>query len=100
MRFVLNIENGKKMVLRRMLDVIRNDVGSVTGRNLRCIKLKTEEFKLENVNVYKLPYKEVPKGESWRLQLAREILDTKNGDLSTNITKEQTDDLAEYIFGS
>ena len=99
-RFVLNIENGKKMVLRRMLDVIRNDVRSVTGRNLRCIKLKTEELKLENVDVYKLPYKEVPKGESWRLPLAREILDTKNGDLSTNISKEQTDDLAEYIFGS
>ena len=35
LKFVDSIANGKKKVLRRMLDVVKYDTRSVTGRNLR-----------------------------------------------------------------
>ena len=99
-RFVTSIADGKKKVLRGMLRVIENDVRSVTGKNLRCIKLKTVNFDLNNLNVYELPYKAVPESELWRLPMAREILAARCGDLTTSLTKEEADELADHVFGS
>ena len=99
-RFVANITDGKKKVLRGMLNVIKDDVRSVTGKNLRCIMLNTETFDLQNLDIYAQPYKEVPESELWRLPMAREILATRCGDLSTSLSKEEVDELAEHVFGS
>ena len=72
----------------------------MTGKNLRCIKLKTANFDLNNLNVYELPYKAVPESELWRLPMAREILAAKCGDLTTSLTKEEADELTFHVFGS
>ena len=62
--------------------------------------LNTDTFDLQNLDIYKQPYKEVPESELWRLSMAREILATRCGDLSTSLSKEEVDELAEHVFGS
>ena len=89
-----------KKVLRSMLDLLKNDVRSVTGKNLRYIKLKTGNYALKNLDVYTVPFNEVPEQESWRLTMAQEILATRCGDLPISLSKEEFDELADYVFGS
>ena len=70
-----------------MLDVIKNNLPSVTGKNLRYIKLKTENVDRKNLDVYKVPYNEVLEQELWRLSTGQKILATRCGDLSTSLLK-------------
>ena len=59
------VANGNKKVLRSMLDVIKSDLHSITEKNLRCIKLRTENLDLKNLDIYTVPYNEVPRYEAW-----------------------------------
>ena len=98
--FVSNIACGKKSVLKRVLDVVHNDVRSVTGRNLRYLKKKTANFNEQELNVHEKPYKPIPSKDMWRLYLAREIIDSRCGDVMTIMSSEDLDKLAEYVCGS
>ena len=65
LKFVDNIANGTKNVLRKMLDIVKFDTRSVTGRNLRHMRLMTANCNEKDLNVYDVPYQEVPTQELW-----------------------------------
>ena len=92
-----NIAAGKKKALRHVLDSVKNDVRSVTGRNLRYLKIKTSNFNEKELNLYDEPYKAIP---NECLSIAKEIVETKCGDLMMNIAKEEVDDIANFVCGS
>ena len=100
LKFVSNIADGKKKALRRVLDSVKDDVRSVTGRNLRYLKMKTANFNEKELDVYNEPYKATPNNDHWRLSIAKEIVETRCGDLVTNISKEEVDDIANFVCGS
>ena len=100
LKFVNNIADGKKKALRRVLDSVKDDVRSVTGRNLRYLKMKTANFNEKELDVYNEPYKATPNNDHWRLSIAKEIVETRCGDLVTNISKEEVDDIANFVCGS
>ena len=65
LKFVSNIADGRKKVLRCVLDTVKNDVRSVTGKNLRYMKMRTKNFNEKELDVYDEPYKPVPNEEIW-----------------------------------
>ena len=100
LKFVSSIADGKKKVLRRVLEIVKNDVRSVTGRNLRYLKMRTVNFNEKELNVYEKPYRSVPNCEMWRLSMVREIIESRCGGLSMNISKQEVDDITDYVCGS
>ena len=84
-RFLLFIEklrNSKKPVLRQMINLVENNVNTVTGRNLRRILLLTDKptirhlrpCDIDTVCLYGEP-------ELWRVLAVTEILEIRAGDL-------------------
>ena len=98
--FVGSIADGNKTVLRRVLDLVRNDTRSVTGKNLRLLKMKTENFNEKELDVHKKEYKAIPSEEMWRVPLTRDLIATRCGDISSFLSKEQLDNLADHVCGS
>ena len=76
------IKKSKKGPLRNLLRIVSGDVNSITGDNLRKImievgKCSVLDINKDDVNEYK--YQEVPENESWRLGVARDLIDTVHG---------------------
>ena len=99
LNFVSNISNGKKKALRRVLDLVKEDVRSTTGKNLRHLRMKTVNFNEKELDVYKDPYKPIPSNDTWRISMVKEIIDIRCGDRPTNLSKKEVDDLADYVCG-
>jgi len=99
LNFVSNISNGKKKALRRVLDLVKEDVRSTTGKNLRHLRMKTVNFNEKELDVYKDPYKPIPSNDTWRISMVKEIMGIRCGDRSTNLSKKEVDDLADYVCG-
>ena len=97
LRFLSNLVSGKKKAVRCVLELVKRDVRSTTGKNLRHLKLKTQNFNEKDIDVYETPYDPIPEEEEWRISLAQEIISAKCGELSLNLTNEEVDDLAEYV---
>ena len=93
LNFIEKIEAGQKIVLKRLLDVIRYDTRSTTGRNLRCLKLMTSDHPTAS-------YHPIPLNEEWRISLVREIIEAKSGHLTTNMSKEELTDICDFVCGS
>ena len=90
--FIVKIETGKKIVLNRLLDVIRYDTRSTTGKNLRCMDIKTNDTTAS--------YYPIPPHEEWRISMVREIIEIKSGNLRTNMSKEELTDICDFVCGS
>ena len=95
-RFISSVAKGKKRTLRRVLDAIKNDVRSTTGKNIRYLRLKSVNFSLKDLNVYENPYKEVPENERWRLSMIEELINTK----IDQFNEKEIDEIVEYVCGS
>ena len=100
LKFVSNIADGRKKVLRCVLDTVKNDVRSVTGKNLRYMKMRTKNFNEKELDVYDEPYNPIPNEEIWRVAMAKEIIGARCGDISIDISKEELDDIADFVCGS
>ena len=100
LKFVSNIADGGKKVLRCVLDTVKNDVRPVTGKNLRYMKMRTKNFNEKELDVYDEPYKLIPNEEIWRVAMAKEIIGARCGDISIDISKEELDDIADFVCGS
>ena len=86
-----------------MLEVVSNDVRSVTGKNLHYIKLRWGKTINENITPKEsfVPYKEVPMGESWRVQFASELLECVNGPLMVDgFQAEELNEILTWICTS
>ena len=93
--FVSNVACGKKSVLKRVIDVIQKNVRSVTGRSIRYLQKKMANFNEQELNVHKKPNNPIPSEDIWRLYLAREIIDSRCGNITTIMSSEDLDTLTE-----
>ena len=100
LRFIRKIADGPKKVLRRILDVLKYDARSVTGGNLRRIRIKTETNNENDYNPYDAPYRRIPAEETWRVSLMDEVIALRTGNLSSNMTFEQLNDICEFVCGT
>ena len=64
-----------------MLDLIKYDCQSTTGRNLRKLLLLTEKAHIEELrfdDLKNMCFHDVPQGGNWKVRLAKEIMDVRN----------------------
>ena len=68
---------GEKKVLRRVMEMIKRDTRSVTGRTLRHLKQMSSDFDESGLDVYSKPYKEIPEEEEWRVPFIQELIEAR-----------------------
>ena len=83
--FIESIKASKKIALKNLFNVVKDDCRSVTGRNLAKIRnlvRKTSVDSLVPADSSAIRYCEIDVSDRWRLRIVSEITDTKFG-LST-----------------
>ena len=100
LRFVDKINKGEKKVLRRVMDLIKNDTRSVTGRNLRHLRLMSANFDETELDVYSKPYKEIPVEDKWRPTFIEELMDAKRTGQHDSSTIEDLEEICNYVCQS
>ena len=80
LNFKTQVYNSPKGNLKFLYSICSNDCRSTTGRNLRKIMLLCEKnsiYCLESNDLRNLQYFPVPKEEVWRLDLIKELIETR-----------------------
>ena len=70
--------------MQKLLQNVKYDCRSNTGRNLRKIMLKTGKNCVDDINeedLHNLTYHAIPIGNEWRLGIANEIVEHISGDM-------------------
>ena len=76
--------------MRNVLNIIKDDCRSITGRNLRKLSLTTS-----HPDQQVKPYC-IPNTEMWRVALLNEIMEVKSGNMViANFTNEEIDSIKE-----
>ena len=95
LNFISKIKLSEKKVLRDMFFDVRSDCRSITGKNIR--KLKLEEY-INNRVLEKRPYQQIPGDAVWRVNLASEIIAIKSEDLVLSVLAlDDLDSILENI---
>ena len=84
--FIKRIKTSSKPVLRQLYSLASNDVRTVTGSNLRNILLLTDKTNIEQLqpsSVDSIFYHRVDEKETWRINMMKELIDVKHGNLIT-----------------
>ena len=82
--FIKRIKTSSKPVLRQLYSIASKDVRTVTGSNLRNILLLTDLANIEQLqpgSVDSIFYHKVVEKETWRINMMKELLDLKHGNL-------------------
>ena len=82
--FIESIKSSKKIALRNLFKVVKQDCRSVTGRNLNMIKNLVGAEDIENLvpsDSDKIEYFVIPQNETWRLSVINEITDSTYGNV-------------------
>ena len=98
--FISSIADGKKKVLRRTLEILKNDTRSTTGGNLRRMKLMVPNLDEKDINARDIPYREIPANDMWRLSVVNDIIETRTGRLTTIMNDKELDEVCEYVCSS
>ena len=69
------------------------DTRSVTGRNLRQLRLMTANCNEKDLDVYNSPYEELPAEDMWRVSFAQELMEAKITNVVNNFSKEELNDI-------
>ena len=103
-KFIVNIKKSKKPTMRYLRCVIKHAGRSTTGRNLRKLMLIQRKSNVEEITIgemMKSTYMEIPTGEEWKLNIAKELCDVQNGHLDIdNLNKAEANTVLENILTS
>ena len=79
--FISQLEKSSKNVVKQLLNLVKMDARSVTGANLRKIKLMTGKRDLNDCKkvLRDIPYVPIPDDECWRVSVIKELTDIKFG---------------------
>ena len=98
LNFMKQIQKSSKKLPKKLLELIRNDVSSVTGSNLRNIMLVTGKSRIEDLepeDACNIKYYPVEDENKWKIEVARELLEVQYGSL--NLDNFGKDDIKNMI---
>ena len=78
--FLNQISKSKKYLPKQLLNCIKEDTQSITGKNIRNIKISTNIGRYECLNksdINKFEYAPVPNDSKWKVSMVRELTDIK-----------------------
>ena len=101
LNFISQIQKSPKILPNVLLQCIKRDCRSVTGSNLRNILLLTNKddiSQLVNSDVTKLVYMPVPDHEIWRVEMLKELIEVKWGDVTIdNLEENEINEIIEEL---
>ena len=80
--FLENIARSNKEAIKMLVETSKQDVRSVTGRNLREIMILLGKTSVNDVNkkdIENIEYFPMDAAEKWKVEAIKEIIDVKNG---------------------
>ena len=92
--FAKKCEVSKKRTVRHLFNVVKNNVQSITGSNIRNILLLLNKDDLSQVapsDTLSLTYNQVDKNEQWRIQFLKELIEIKHGNLRIDLEPDEID---------
>ena len=102
--FIEQINKSQKSLPKQLLESIRLDTRSTTGKNIRKILLKVNKNCLSQVNKHDPilgSYCDVNDGDTWKVDMVREITDLRFGSLEVeNFSFEQLEEIQNYLCTS
>ena len=102
--FLSQIKRSNKKVPSFLLNIIKYDVRSTTGYNLRNMMLLFNKNKIEEIeesDIIEYIYAPVEKDDAWKVQMVKELIDVKNDELLVdNMSKEEVEFMIESLCTS
>ena len=98
--FVRKLELSVKPAIRHLFNVVKCDVQSITGSNIRKISdlLKKEDLsQAAPSDTLALNYHPVSETNKWRIDLLKELIDLKHGQLDVDLTMEEIEHMMNDI---
>ena len=96
--FINQVKKSPKLVPRLLLNIVENDVRSITGSNLRKMLLETSKLcvsDLQKRDILNIEYFPIRDEDKWKINIINELLEVKDGLLS--IKGAQTDEIDDII---
>ena len=90
--FARKLELSTKPAVRHLFGVIKRDVQSITGSNIRKILdlLKKEDLsQIAPMDTLALNYHPISEDNLWRIKLLKELIDLQHGELTVNLTPDE-----------
>ena len=102
--FVKQIEKSTKMFPQCLLKIVKHDTRSITGHNIRMIKILCDNNDWNTVgtnDVGKIDYAVMKEDDLWKVKLGRELIELKHRQLQANtFSDEEIDKILDYICTS
>ena len=99
--FIEKINSSKKRALKALLELVKTDVRTNTGSNLRWIMLMAGMNKildLTEAGTDIIEYHKVPESQTWKINFLKEIIDVQQGELEVpGMVKDELDQILDYI---
>ena len=95
--FTKKLESSEKKAVTHLYKVIKNDVRSITGSNLRNIKLLLDNYNLSIIDSKSVQYHPVKEDDKWKVNCVKELIDVLHGDLSINFDRKDVEQMIEAL---
>ena len=82
------------------MDLVKHDTRSVTGRNLRHLRLMSANFDEKELDVYSEPYKTTPEADTWRAPFIKELMEARRAGPFDSTTRENLEEICDYVCQS
>ena len=102
-KFIQSINSGIKEAPIYLLDMIKNNTNTITGRNVKEVLNRTNEIDIFNVKLAELKkekFFELPQNEKWRTNLIKELSNIKMKTLRVNFINGEEfkkDEINDFI---
>ena len=96
--FIDSLEKSKKKALRDLVQIVKKDVRSITGSNIRRIMLLQEKNSIEHLKHENVEYHSVPESKKWRIDFLKELLKVKFGEVEVSgFEKNELEEIINYL---
>ena len=93
-----------KSLPKQLLELIKRDTRSTTGKNLRTLTLKAKMTKFEQLRKYDEnlgTYFKVSNEDKWKVEMVKEITNAQFGSLQVeNFSYDELEDIKNYLCTS
>ena len=99
--FTEQIQKSQKQLPKQMLNIIRRDVRSTTGSNLRQILLHTNKDHVEHLkssDILQIKYHHIKEEDRWKTDVIKEIVQIKNEKLEVEgFSNPELEEILQHI---
>ena len=101
--FTQKIGSSVKQSVTHLFNIVKRDVQSITGSNLRNIRLlhgKEDNFKLCKSDANEVKYHSVDNENIRKVRFIQELIEIKHGDLTVDLDHAEIQEIIDHISTS